>query len=310
MDVPSEIADLAPTEVVLLTAAGLLYRIELPSGRVRSIDVSDVDTTGSNLAIDDQSIVVHDANTVYRIDDVGPAVATGLPAGIVFVQSRPGTGEFVLVSPTVSDTDAEQEWLLDTDGSIRPIGGGRLGDDRYAPRTFSPFGDVLVNRPGGVYAIDPERGTAVRLGGGDLIGTGANHYAVEECDEALRCRVVVIDWSTGEVLFDAGSVLTSDAFLDPSTRLSPDGSKLVRRGTVRATDGRRVVDLRTGAVLQVGQVNEIVHDDSWSADGAGIFRDDTGRLSFVDVASGDVVEIGDFTDVTTIATRPLRTPSG
>jgi hypothetical protein len=308
IEVPPNLQDVAPTEVVALTATGVLHRIDLPSGRARAVDVSAINTGGSNLVLGEDAIVVYEANTIYRIADGGPVTATNLPAGAVFVQSRPGTGQFVVTSPTVSDGDPVREWLLQPDGSIDRVPDGQFVDGLFWARTFSPTGDLLVNRPGGAYAVDGD-GRARRIADGDLVATGSRHYAVEECDESLQCRVRVVDWSTGEAVVAAAG-LRSDGLLDPSTRISPDGESVVVRGTVRAQDGRRIIDLRSGAAVDAGRVTKVLHPDTWTSDGRGLFRDAFGGVRFVDARTGEQTAVGDFTDVVTVATRPLLVPAG
>jgi hypothetical protein len=309
IEVPSALVEVASTEVVVLTGAGLLHRIDLPTGRVRTVDVAGIDDGGTNLVVDDRSIVLYASNALYRIPDDGPVVATKLPEGVVSVQSRPGTGQFVVTSPTISATDPQQEWILQPDGTLDRVRAGQFVDGMFYARTFSPAGDVLVNRPGGVYAIDAE-GSVRRIADGDLIATGTGHYAVEECDQVLQCTIRVVAWSTGDSTVHSGSTLVSDGFLDPSTRISPDGTAVVFRGITTALDARRIADLRTGDVFDVGRVNKVVHPDTWAADGSGLFRDDSGRVEFVVRATREVVRVGSFDGVTALFTRPLAGAPG
>jgi hypothetical protein len=304
IDVPPVLATVAPTEVVAMTGEGLLHRIDLPSGRVRTADASGLEGIDGDVAVGERALVLKGPNDVYRIPDEGPVLRVEWPDGVIWVQSRPGTDEFVVTSPAVSGTDREREFLLQPDGRMLAAPEGRVADGVIWARTYSPTGDVLVNRPGGVYAIDGA-GDARRIDDGDLVATGTRHYAVEQCDDQLVCTIRVVEWSTGESAVYAAGPLRSDGFLDPSTRVSPDGRAIVFRGLAQAVDARRVYVLPTGEVVDVGRVSKVIHADTWAADGSGLFRDDAGVVHFVSLATRESVQLGDLGGVTDIATRPL-----
>jgi hypothetical protein len=205
----------------------------------------------------------------------------------------------------VAVSGGEQQLILGVDGSLAPIGTDFAIGDILGGRAFLPDGRVAINRPGGVYAIGIDQPTT-RLSDGDLLAVGAAHFAVQECDEALRCTGFVVDARSGERTEATLGALTSGVgFTDPSSRISPDGRKVVFTDRTSGTGIRRLLDVATGATLDIGRLNEILYADSWAADSSGIFTEDGGSIAFHPVDSANRVVVEGADDIASVATRPV-----
>ncbi len=185
----------APTELVTLTDNRVLQRIELPSGRIRRLDVA---SWGENLniAVSDDSIAVYDGRYVAIIRGTEAIRLFEIPDGVLFVEAWPATGSFVVTSNGPPTGEAERFVMNAVDGSLQPVTPEVTGALLFGAGNFLSNGDLLVNRPGGVYAIGPDQ-QARRISDGDLLAVGRNHYAIEMCDESLRCEQFVIEVASG-----------------------------------------------------------------------------------------------------------------
>ncbi len=286
--VPEALVAMAPTQVVTLSAAGVLTITEFPTGRTRSVDVSDI---GANpqLAIGDGTIVVFGSTELLRIRDGEPVVRTSLSDGIIFVQPWTGTQRFLVTSPSSGPTTPEQTWALEPDGELNLLDDLLPDADSVFTRMFSPFGDLLVSEPGGVYAIDLA-GAVRRMSTGDLLAAGPRHYAIEECDDQLRCAYSIVDWFTGAVNAGMLDSVSRGGSVDPTSRISPDGRSVVYRDTTTALGGRRILDVGTGASVDAGTLENLVMPDAWAADSSGLFLAND-VLQFVDRTTGTVTDV-------------------
>ena len=300
--VPEALASMAPTEVVTLSQSGIVDITEVPSGRTRSIDVSSL---GANLqlAVDDRSIVVFTSTKLLQIRDGEPVIETEVRDGIIFVQSWTGTESFVVTTPTTGERAPQQDWMLRADGSIETLDNLFVDETSFFSRVFSPFGDALFTAPGGVYAAGAD-GEARRISTGRLLATGSRHWAIEECDETLRCAYSIIEWETGTVTSGVLDVIDQFGFIDPSTHISPDGRSIAYRADSDGSGRRQILDVATGDSVQGGRINQLVFPDSWAADSSGLFFADQ-FLQFVDRATGAVTQIEDLERIRTVATRPV-----
>ncbi len=290
---------MAPTEVVTLSPSGIVSVTEFPSGQTRSIDVSDIGVD-RQLALGDGTVVVFDSTTLVQIRDDEPVVKSELRDGIIFVQPWTGTGTFVVTSPTTGDRALQQDWLLRPDGDLELLENPFVDETSFFSRVFSPFGDALFTAPGGVYTAGLD-GAAERISTGVLLATGSRHWAIEECDESLRCAYSIIEWDTGTVTPGVLDPIDGFGFLDPATHISPDGRSIVFRGDSDGSGRRRILDVATGESIQAGRINQIVYPDSWASDSSGLFFADQ-SLQFVERTSGTVTEIDDLGPIRTVAT--------
>lgn len=297
--VPEALASIAPTEVVTLSQSGVVSVTEFPSGRSRSIDVS---RSGGDvqLAFGDGTIVVFDSTRLLQLRDGEPVVETELRDGIIFVQPWTGTGTFVVTTPNTGPSAPEQDWVLRPDGSLELLDNRFTAETSFFSRVFSPSGDALFNGSGGVYAVGPD-GAAQRISTGTLLATGTRHWAIEECDETLRCAYSIIEWESGTVTPGVLDRIDVFGLLDPSTRISPDGRSIVHRSDTDGSNRRQILDVDTGDSVQAGRINQVAFPDSWASDSSGVFiADDIAQ--FVERTSGTVTRLDDLGRVRTVAT--------
>ena len=298
---PSLAAIEVPTELVALADNGALHRVEFPSGRVRSISLGTVGVDGQVVVTDD-AIVVYSSRLLTVLRDDAPIDQIEVADGVIFVQGWPGTDRFIVTTAASSGDSPEQQFVLERDGTLVPVEDGAFDDYVFWARSFLPSGEVVVNRPGGVYAIAPDE-TVRRVSDGDLLATGIGHFAVEECDAALTCAQVVVNASTGERSSASLAALVGNGFVDPSTRLSPDGRSVVATDTSRGTGVRQIIDAETGAAVDIGRVDSIFYADTWAADSSGLFTDQAGLLRFHPREPGDVAVIEDLGRIASIGAR-------
>jgi hypothetical protein len=300
VDIPANLAGMAPTEVITLSQSGIVSVTEFPSGRSRSIDASALGEA-AQLAVGDRTIVVFDATRLVQIRDGEPVVESTMNDGIIFVQPWTGTGSFVVTTPSTGPGAPEQDWVLRPDGSLLPLDNPFTDETSFFSRVFAASGEALFTAPGGVYAVGPD-GAARRISTGALLATGTRHWAIEECDEALRCAHSIIDWDTGTVTAGVLDPLERFGIIDPSTHISPDGRSIVFRAPGSDGTGRRqILDVATGDTTEAGRINQVVYPDSWATDSSGLFFTDR-FLQFVDRSRGTITEIAGLDPIRTVAT--------
>ena len=292
----------APTEVVTLTEELVLQRIDLPSGRVRSLGLAE---WGTNLriAVSDESIAVYDNRYVAIIRDDETIDLFEVSDAVVFVEAWPGTESLVVTSTGSPSGVAERALMSTVDGSLQPVTPDVADALLFGAGNFLSSGDLLVNRPGGVYAIGPDQQPR-RIDDGDLLAVGRNHYAVEVCDESLQCSTSVVEAATGvrtEAVLDA---LNGFGVVDPSTRIAPDGRSVVRTDSTRDTGYRQIIDTATGSRTDVGRLAALYYPDPWAADGSGLFAESGGALRYQVRDTAETVTIDGIGVVRSLAVRP------
>jgi hypothetical protein len=293
---------MASTEVITLSQSGIVNVTEFPSGRARSVDVSALGAE-AQLAVGDGTIVVFDSNTLVQVRDGEPVVESTLSDGIIFVRPWTGTGNFVVTTPSTGPMTPERDWVLRPDGALEALVNPFADETSFFSRVFSPDGDALFTAPGGVYAVDPA-GNARRISTGGLLATGSRHWAVEECDERLRCAYSVVEWDTGTATAAVLDRIERFGLIDPSTHISPDGRSVAFRADTDGTGRRQILDVATGNTIEAGRINQVVYPDSWATDSSGLFFTDR-FLQFVDRATGAITEIGALDRIRTVATEPF-----
>ena len=298
--VPEALAAIASTELVTLSPDGIVSVTEFPSGRSRSIDVSSLGA-GLQLVVGDGTIAVFNSTSVLQLRDGAPPVVSAVGNGVIFVESWTGTGNFILTEPATGPDTPEREFVLEPDGTVTLLEGRFAEEVRFWSRSFSPMGEVLVTRPGGVYALDAG-GDARRISTGDLVAIGDAHWAVQECDEELRCADIVVAWDTGEVRRGELDAIESFGFIDPATRISPDGRSIVFRSDSDGSGQRRILDVETGSMVDAGRINQLAYPDSWAADSSGVFITDR-LVEFVDRATGRRTPIEELDRIRAVATE-------
>ena len=299
IDVPENLSAMAPTEVITLSQAGIVNVTEFPTGRNRSIDVSELGAQ-VQLAVGDRTIVAFNSTTLLMIRDTEPVIESTLADGVVFVQPWTGTGDFVVTAPAIGPETRERNWLLRSDATLEPLESRLVDETPFFSRVFSPEGDALVTAPGGVYAISPD-GSGRRFSSGALVATGKRHWAIEECDETLRCAYSIIEWDTGAVTPGVLDRIDTLGFVDPATHISPDGRSIVFRADDDGSGRREILDLESGATLAAGRINQLAYPDAWANDSSGVFVADR-FVQFVDRQTGVITEIEGLDRIRTVAT--------
>lgn len=292
----------APTEVVTLTDNMVLHRIDLPSGRVRSLDLAD---WGADLkiALSDDSIAVYDSRYVAIIRDDEEIRLFEVSDGLLFVEAWPGT-EWLVVTATGSPSAEAERFLMSVDdGSLQPVTPEVTDALLFGAGNFLSNGDLLVNRPGGVYAIGADQ-LPRRIEDGDLLAVGRNHYAVEVCDDSLRCAQFIVEAATGARTAAVLDDLNSLGIVDPSTRVAPDGRSIVGTDSTRDTGYRRIIDTATGSRTDVGRLAALYYPDPWAGDGSGVFVETGGSLRFQVRDTAEVVTIDGLGVIESMMVRP------
>ncbi len=292
-----------PTEVVTLTDNLVLQRIDLPSGRVRSLDLSE---WGTNLriALSDDSIAVYDSRYVAVIRGDEAIRLFEIPDGVLFLESWPATNSFVVTSAGSPTGEPERFVMSADDGSLQPVTPDVTDALLFGAGNFLSNGDLLVNRPGGIYAIGPDQ-QARRIDEGALLAVGRNHYAVERCDESLQCTQFVVEAATGATTPAVLDDLNGLGVVDPSTRIAPDGRSIVGTDPTRDTGYRQIIDTVTGSRTDVGRLAALYYPDPWAADGSGIFTDAAGALRFQVRDTAETVTIDGLGMVASLTVRPV-----
>ena len=296
----------APTELVTLTDDRVLQRIELPSGRVRRLDVA---SWGENLniAVSDDSIAVYDGRYVAIIRGTEAIRLFEIPDGVLFVEAWPATGSFVVTSNGPSTGEAERFVMNAVDGSLQPVTPEVTDALLFGAGNFLSTGDLLVNRPGGVYAIGPDQ-QARRISDGDLLAVGRNHYAIETCDESLRCEQFVIEVASGARSAALLGTMNRMGVVDPSTRVAPDGRSIVAADSTRDTGTRQIIDTTTGSRTEVGRLAALYYPDPWAADGSGLFVEDAGVVRFQVASVGEGATLDGIGVTRSLMVRPAVGP--
>jgi hypothetical protein len=292
----------APTEVVTVTDNLVLQRIDVPSGRVRSLDLAE---WGANLriALSDDSIAVYDSRYVAIIRGDEAIRLFEIPEGVLFLEAWPGTNSFVVTSPGSPTGEPERFVMSADDGSLQPVTPDVTDALLFGAGNFLSNGDLLVNRPGGIYAIGPDQ-QARRIDEGALLAVGRNHYAVERCDESLQCTQFVVEAATGATTPAVLDDLNGLGVVDPSTRIAPDGRSIVGTDPTRDTGYRQIIDTVTGSRTDIGRLAALYYPDPWAADGSGLFTDAAGALRFQVRDTAEVVTIDGLGVIESLTVRP------
>jgi hypothetical protein len=296
----------APTELVTLTDTRVLQRIELPSGRVRRLDVS---SWGENLnvAVSDDSIAVHDSRYVAIIRGDEPIRLFEIPNGVLFLEAWPTTDSFVVTSTGSPGGEAERLVMSADDGSLQPVTADITDALLFGAGNFLSNGDLVVNRPGGVYAIGPDQ-QARRISDGDLLAVGRNHYAIESCDESLRCEQFVVEVASGARSAAVLGAMNRMGVVDPSTRIAPDGRSIVTTDPTRDTGYRQMIDTATGSPTTIGPFGELYHPDLWAADSSGLFVENAGVVRYQLTGRAEAVTFDGIGVTESLMVRPAVGP--
>lgn len=305
--VPSPLdALVTPTELVTLTENRVLQRIELPSGRVRRLDVAAW-ADNLKIAVSDDSIAVYDSRYVAIIRGDEAIRLFEIPTGVLFLEAWPSTDSFVVTS-TGSPTGEAERFVMNTDdGSLQPVAPEVTAALRFGAGNFVSNGDLLVNRPGGVYAIGPDQ-QARRISDGDLLAVGRNHYAIETCGESLQCEQFVVDAASGARSAAVLGTLSPNGIVDPSTRIAPDGRSIVATDSTGDPGSRQIIDVSTGSRADLVRATQLYYPDPWAADGLGVFFEDEGVVRFQATSTRAGARLDDIGVTESLMVRPSVGP--
>jgi hypothetical protein len=302
IEVPESLAAIADTEVVTITTAGVLHRLELPSGRVRSLIVPEPESFDWKLAVGDEAIVLYDNREIVVIRDDRPVQALDAFDTLLNLQAWPSTSVFVATT-NPSPAVAAQRFLLDVDTEVvTPLSREVELAMPFGAGSFLGSGDLLVDRPGGTYAIDPDQ-QARRVDEGRLRAVGRNHFAVERCDETLQCSEFMIDARTGELIPAVLAGIDPVGLVDPSSHVSPDGRSIVFTDPTRATGIRQILDVGSGNRVDIGRLDAIYSPDPWTPDGSGVFTEVEGIMRFQTVGRAEATDLDVFGPIAELVVR-------
>ena len=295
-DVPS-----AATEVVAMTADGVLHRIELPTGTVRSRSVPDVSTNGQIALAGDAVAVPLSSSVAVVADDGSVTTAVAGTTEVPRVVTIGSLDRFLVTGGRTEVGAPERQWVVEAAGAVTEVADGPFAAADPVVRHFLPSGELLVRANSGVDAVDVD-GAVRRLDDGEIVATGRNHYAIRLCDPG--CGYTVVETATCERRAATLPVFDRYRFYDTATRLSPDGR------FVQIADWRReqpevlLVSVADGAVLNRWVTRSIRTADVWAADSSGAFGTADGELAFYSV-DGRVTVIDGLGPVRSVAARPL-----
>jgi predicted enzyme related to lactoylglutathione lyase len=288
--------------------AGELVRIDLARGRITRTPIPNAELTSegpTSLVVGPDSVLVHswDGGNVELVVD-------GRPASPQPDWLQAAGGGRVLPGPKPGQLWLEEHRL--TDVVLKPV---TMRGTRVAGRTITmpqnfwvqssdQRGNLIASGVGGAYLVDQDG--MHRITTGALVAVGPSRFLTHVCDERARCRLEVVDRSTG-----AGRPLGRDL----------ERSEMINAGLISANgktaavmssgpDGEQLqlVDLGTGAARQVDVEIGEVHGAlpmAWSPDGRWLLAVSGGDgLVVVDPATARVRPLGvELSAVEAVAVR-------
>jgi len=282
--VPPALRRLAePTELVALTANGVLHRLEFPSGTVRSIDTGAAGRNAS-MYVSGDSLVLQKFDSLLLLRPGAPVREVDIGVSIGSVIPRGDTGTF-LVAPNEWSDGPPPLWVVDESGNTTSLAkaDNPLADHADFPLQFLPTGDLLVFDAGGTYVV-PDTGTPRRLSPGLLFATGRRHVIVRECDATLQCEFVLIDLVSGERRTTPLDVDDRFAFYSQGS-VAPDGGAMLYADWTGSEPANLLVDLTTGAVVDDELLRSAPIDvgplDYWATDSSGVFLRTGSSIAFL-----------------------------
>jgi hypothetical protein len=171
-----------PTEVVAVTDAGVLHRIEFPSGQVSSRSLPELGPSGQ-IAVADGSVAIPTGNDVVLAGDDGSLVVWNVPS------DRPPRvttlGSRFLVGAAGEAGGPDRQWLLDVDGTVTDIPDGPFARFPAWEPFGLPSGELLADDGGDIVVVGLD-GRVRPIDEGRLLAAGPNHYVVQTCYRQQR----------------------------------------------------------------------------------------------------------------------------
>ena len=319
VDLPPEIAAISePTEVLMLTADGMLHTLSLPSGVVRSVPIR---TEGQEFSGGQGFVVAPDAAALAAppgivivpregpsiieidTDDIDGFGTNGFDV-LTWTAAPDGTTTFLVVDYSNDGTNTFYEVGLD--GTIT------VDEQSADPSRLFGFGTIrpsdgpeYVNDAGGVYEVASD-GSAKRIADGVLRAASSSNLLLRQCTAELACGDVLVDLGSGERRPIAPGIISDELqFNGFGLDLAPDGSAVTAVVSASNSQDRVVIDLETGDRL-VSPSMSWNRGSLWAADSSGVFEiseTETG-IDFFDRASGQIVHFADeLGQISSVAVR-------
>lgn len=300
-----------PAEIVALGSGREIIRLDLSTGTLETM-VNDSPPFGPpTLFVDDDSVLLpswdEDLLSTLVTDGADPERVDVGPAGQLLSAQLSGVlwrSDFASVGFEAARSEAIG------------LAGKSLGEPLELPVfpfAADPAGGVVIAAPGGAFQVTIEGPT--RITPGRLAAIGPDHAIGHECDESLVCRYVFIERATGSRSpLPLEAALGEQPFFDTTwgpvsvSAFPPNGAFVVLEWVGVETSFRRtllVLDVRSGAAVELG-VDPGSAQSAWSADGRVLFYLLGGRLSALDVITGESDLVSDaLFGIETFAVRPL-----
>ncbi len=163
--------------------------------------------------------------------------------------------------------------LVDQTG--RPVGTAIELPPSSWPSGSDPAGGLVIEAAGDLYSVD---GSSVsHLGSGNLVGLSSETVVTWDCDEQLRCGLVVTDRLSGDVRrvdvdVSSGQVIESLRNWTGAgiQTISPDGSLCAAMRISADQPSLILIDLGSGAVYDLGD-RQFMPVIAWSPDDRFVF---------------------------------------
>jgi hypothetical protein len=215
--------------------------------------------------------------------------------------------------------DPDTVWVPDFDplmGAIQGLSLFRLDGEPlgrsidvqgWYPMQSDLQGGVVVQAGGGVYVVT-EAG-ARRVGDGELVGVGVNHFLVRSCDETMACGLFVIDRQSGErrqvpVIRVDGLAQYAGWGGTDSASVSPDGTAAILFGLDGDGSNAAILGTDTGTYRTLAQMSDRSLSFAWSDDSRYVAFVNARRFQVYDRVTGDTIDLADDVPLANFATRP------
>ena len=266
---------------------GVVLRLQLAIGRVTATAIPDLDSTGPvALLAGSNAAIVRPLDSVpgYSVPDGGPAVAlTGLLATGGTALPGPDPAH-VWIETDAGATSGMQLVTLDgrADGPsiVAPSAAGTPSSDDAGYLVFASIDGFYAARPGSLHRVTT----------GPLMAVGPTRWLAQQCDDQLRCGLVVINRTTGSSRTLNAQAGIYDLY---GGQISPDGRTAAMIGITATSDTARLhlLDLTTGAdtatPIAVDQTQSLQAGAfAWSPDSRWLFAIDNGAVSAIDRSTG------------------------
>lgn len=295
-----------PTEIVI-AGRGVVHRLEVPSGNIRSLAVLDSWDSSGQVAVAGDTVALSSFDDVLLLRDGLPAIKIEV-GSINGLRARPGTLDF-LVSVSDANGTGQRNLVVGRDGSVTELDQPWFDQSWPGTMAISPSGELFTAAPGGIYGLDPASGVVRRVDDGHLAGSGVNHLLVQRCDETLSCGYQVVDLRDGTTSPVAPFLDSAGGYGYDWPRLSPDGTKAATMTWGPGQPSLRIYTVATGEYDASEQLNWY-GNEPWAADSSGLFWSDGVDSVIFRAVDGRTAKIGGFGGVAQLAVQPAPVAAG